>query len=204
MPHGPSPLVRKHALRPERSPRLPCSFGDTQRRPSKRTERRTGCSESFAKRIKCNITITGQKNSMEQWSHIKRRPESPSENRIIVCGPSRYKNWEVVKAVLDHYRPTAIIHGHGRGVDFLCSLYAQIFAVDELRFPAWWFVHGAQAPVVRNATMFSIGRPDLLIDFNSRDNDHDLRYRAIAARTPLVFVDERDWITGVEPARSNL
>jgi hypothetical protein len=126
---------------------------------------------------------------LEDWSHIKRKPPNRTELRVLVYGASHFQDWDLLKGVLDRHGPTTIIHGHGRGVDFLCSLYAQIFGIDELRFPAHWIAHGANAPSIRNAKMFSVGKPDIVIDLMSGDNEHDLRRRALIARVALVTVD---------------
>ena len=108
---------------------------------------------------------------------------------MLVYGPSRFADWDLLKGVLDKHSPTTVIHGHGRGVDFLCSLYTQIFRLDELRFPAHWFAHGAQAPSIRNEKMFSLGRPDLVIDLMSGDCEHELRRRASLSNVAVITLD---------------
>lgn len=130
---------------------------------------------------------------MNERQLIERRGCVWPEMRVLVCGPTRYQGWDVLKAVLRFHRPTTLIHGHGSGVDHLASLYAQLFRIDELRFPAQWREHGVNAPLIRNELMFSEGKPDLVLSFQGGFNCDDVQRNAIRNGIRVITVSDADW-----------
>lgn len=132
---------------------------------------------------------------------IARRGRVWPEKRLLVCGPTDYRQWDIVKAVLQTHRPTTIIHGHASGVDHLASLYAQLFRIDELRFPAQWRTHGVTAPLVRNELMFKDGKPDLVLTFPGGFNCADIHRLAGRHQIRVISVNDADWSESATPER---
>lgn len=119
------------------------------------------------------------------WPVIRRRGVLWPERRVLICGPTDFENWDAVKAVLRSCRPTTLLHGHALGVDQLASLYAQLFQLNEMRFPAQWHTYGIAAADMRNEQMFAYGRPDLVLIFPGSVHGEDLQRRARTARIPV-------------------
>jgi len=134
---------------------------------------------------------------MEDWQLIRRHAPAWPERRALICGPTRYENWDLIKAVLQVCRPTTVVHGHSAGVDHLASLYAQMFGLNEMRFPANWRLHGLDAPLVRNQQMFLHSNPDVVVSFPGGPNCNDIVRRARIARVPVVEI-EGDWMTALQ------
>ena len=124
----------------------------------------------------------------EAWQVIRRRSILWPERRVLICGPTDFEDWDTVKFVLRRCRPTTLLHGHATGVDHLASLYAQVFRVNEMRFPAQWRIHGIAAAAIRNEQMFAYGKPDLVVIFPGSGHGEDLQRRARAARIPVRTV----------------
>jgi hypothetical protein len=125
---------------------------------------------------------------MDAWPLIRRRSTLWPQRRILICGPTNFADWDVVKTVLCGYRPTTLLHGHATGVDQLASLYAQLFSLDEMRFPAQWRTHGIAAAAIRNEQMFTYGQPDLVLIVPGSAHGEDLQRRAHSARVPVRTV----------------
>ena len=138
---------------------------------------------------------------MNDWQLIKRHTPLWPDRRALVCGPSRFEDWDLLKAVLQRCRPVTVVHGHGAGVDHLASLYAQIFSLNEMRFPADWRLHGLNAPLVRNEKMFIHGEPDIVLVFPDGPNCSDIVRRARLAAVPVVEIDG-DWMSALQTDRS--
>ncbi len=86
--------------------------------------------------------------------------------KIIVCGGSFFKDYELLKKTLDKYLerlmeyPIEIVSGTAKGADQLAEQYA----MEELnatlgdglrRFPPLWHIHGKAAGPIRNSEMAS-------------------------------------------------
>ena len=138
---------------------------------------------------------------MEEWQVIRRHAPVWPDRRALVCGPTRYEDWDLVKAALQLCMPSTIVHGHSSGVDQLASLYAQMFSINEMRFPANWRQHGLDAPLLRNHEMFIQGDPDLVLAFPGGPNCNDIVRRARVARVPVVEI-EGDWMTALQTEAS--
>jgi hypothetical protein len=145
---------------------------------------------------------------MDAWPVIRRRSTLWPQRRILICGPTDFADWDTVKTLLRGYRPSILLHGHATGVDQLASLYAQLFGVDEMRFPAQWRMHGIAAATIRNEQMFTYGRPDLVLIFPGSAHGQDLQRRAHSARVPVrtittpILVATRPAILSLPPSES--
>ncbi len=125
---------------------------------------------------------------MEAWQVIRRRSVLWPERRVLVCGPTDFEDWDAVKVALRSCRPSTVLHGHALGVDHLASLYAQLFRVNEMRFPAQWHTHGIEAAAIRNEQMFVYGKPDLVLVFPGGVHCEDLQRRARAEHIPVKTI----------------
>lgn len=85
--------------------------------------------------------------------------------RVLVCGSRHFKDYELLKEVLDGYDITTIIEGEARGADTLAAIYGGRRGVAVLRFPAQWDKHGRSAGPIRNKQMLVEGNPELVIAF---------------------------------------
>jgi hypothetical protein len=127
---------------------------------------------------------------MDAWQLIQRRGLVWPERRVLVCGPTNFTDWDTVKAALRCSRPSTVLHGHSTGVDQLVSIYAQLFRLNEMRFPAQWRTYGAAAAGLRNDQMFAYGKPDLVLLFPNDVNGEDILRRARAARVPVDMITQ--------------
>jgi len=135
---------------------------------------------------------------MEDWQLIRRHAPLWPDRRVLVCGPTRFDDWDLVKSVLQLARPVTVVHGHSVGVDHLASLYAQMFNLNELRFPANWRLHGLNAPLIRNEQMFAHGNPDIVIVFPGGPNCNEVVRRSHRAGIPIVEIEGNDWVAALQ------
>jgi hypothetical protein len=133
------------------------------------------------------------------WQLVRRRRLVWPEKRVLVCGATSYDNWDHLKSVLHYCQPTTILHGHATGVDQLASLYAQIFRINELRFPAQWRVHGIDAALIRNELMFVHGKPHLVVAFPGGINRDDLVRRARRSMLRIIEVNDEGRVETTQP-----
>jgi len=135
---------------------------------------------------------------MEEWQVIRRHALEWPDRRVLVCGPTRYDDWDLLKSVLQLSNPGTVVHGHGTGVDHLASLYAQMFHLNEMRFPADWRLHGLNAAIIRNDEMFAHGDPDIVIAFPGGPNCNDITRRARLAGIPVVSIEGDHWMAALQ------
>ena len=140
---------------------------------------------------------------MEDWQVISRHPPAWPDRRVLVCGPTRYDDWDLVKSVLQTSGAGTLLHGHSSGVDHLASLYAQMFNLNEMRFPADWRLHGLNAPAIRNEHMFAHGDPDIVVVFPGGPNCNDIVRRARIAGVPVVEVEGDRWMAALRADSSS-
>jgi len=89
--------------------------------------------------------------------------------RVLVCGGRDFSDREKLHLELDTlHRLTPIscvIHGAARGADSLAAEWAAERHISIEEFAADWAKQGRAAGPIRNATMLSIGRPELVVAF---------------------------------------
>lgn len=97
--------------------------------------------------------------------------------RVLVCGGRTYGknkdlsiNQEQVNSLyreLDglraNYPNITIIEGEAKGADTLARLWAEMYEIPILKFPANWEAYGKSAGTIRNTQMLDIGKPDLVL-----------------------------------------
>lgn len=113
--------------------------------------------------------------------------------RVIVCGGRSYADVGTVFAVLDsmreQYGSLTIIQGGANGADLLarrwCAAQRSIRMINE---PADWKTHGRAAGPIRNATMLSEHKPDLVIAFPGGRGTEDMKRQARTAGIEVVEV----------------
>ena len=89
--------------------------------------------------------------------------------RLLVCGGRNWANKIRTYAVLGNlYRERGIdvvIEGDARGADRMAGDWARKNGIDNLKFPARWEEHGAEAGPIRNRQMLKEGNPNLVLAF---------------------------------------
>jgi hypothetical protein len=96
-----------------------------------------------------------------------------------------------------------VVHGHSSGVDHLASLYAQMFTLNEMRFPANWRLHGLNGATIRNDQIFAQGDPDIVIAFPGGPNCNDIVRRARLANVPVVEIEGDEWMVALQADASH-
>lgn len=114
--------------------------------------------------------------------------------RVLVCGSRTWTDAATIARVLGELpEGTTIIHGAGRGADYLAGVEAEGYGFRVEEYPADWARHGRRAGPLRNQRMLDEGRPDRVIAFRmpgpSRGTD-DMVRRARAAGLPVEVIEE--------------
>jgi hypothetical protein len=126
--------------------------------------------------------------------------------KILICGGRNFDNWglfnESMRVVLekhdlDHQKVfetreivVSIIHGDAKGADFCARLWAILWGLPEVRFPANWKDFGKAAGSKRNQQMLDEGQPDLVIAFPGGTGTADMVRRANMAGVPVEVIKE--------------
>lgn len=87
--------------------------------------------------------------------------------RVLVCGGRDFADFTAVCDALNTYAYEAdlVIHGGGRGTDYLAGEWAEHHQIPVRIFPADWDKHGHAAGPIRNRQMLVEGKPDLVVAF---------------------------------------
>ncbi len=89
--------------------------------------------------------------------------------RVLVCGGRDFADEAHLFSVLDALHAatpiTVVIHGKARGADTLAERWALARDIAVHPYPANWILYGKGAGMIRNRTMLTDGRPDLVIAF---------------------------------------
>ena len=115
--------------------------------------------------------------------------------RILVCGGRDFKNYNLLKNVLDEYYKISnltIIHGGAKGADSLAGDWAKDHDIYLKVFPADWKQYGKSAGPKRNQKMIEEGKPDLVIAFPGGNGTADMIRRARNSDIPVkeIYDDE--------------
>lgn len=105
-----------------------------------------------------------------------------NEFKILVCGGRAYSNKEKVYDTLDEMKALCetahlatnstnpinivIIQGGAKGADRLASQWAKENNIRQEQYDADWDSYGKAAGYIRNKTMLTVGKPDLVIAFS--------------------------------------
>lgn len=87
--------------------------------------------------------------------------------RVLVCGGRDYNEVNTIEEVLkQHVQPEdTIIQGGARGADINAKIYAKNNNIAFETYEADWNTYGKNAGYIRNKTMLTEGKPDLVIAF---------------------------------------
>lgn len=90
--------------------------------------------------------------------------------RALICGGRDFadaaKFYRLMDAMNEQYGPFAcVIHGGARGADSLAGAFAVEHRLPLEIYRADWNVYGRAAGPIRNETMLSEGKPDIVFAF---------------------------------------
>jgi len=116
--------------------------------------------------------------------------------RVLICG-SRY--WEgreeirekITKLFDENKHDMLVIHGAARGADTIAGEEASKLGIPVEAYPADWKKYGRAAGAIRNTSMISIGKPDLVLafheDLNKSKGTANMVRQARKAGIPVVI-----------------
>ena len=112
---------------------------------------------------------------------------------VLVCGSRKYENYDKVKATLDPmlHDIDTIVEGGARGADEWAGLWARQNKdhVNHRTEHAKWGRYGLAAGPIRNQTMLTKYKPDLVIAFGTGRGTEDMVKRAIEAGVIVKRID---------------
>lgn len=101
--------------------------------------------------------------------------------RLLVCGGRTFADQAQLDGVLAALRPSLIIHGGAAGADRLAGLWAARAKVPVEVYFAKWSEYGPAAGHIRNTTMLTRGKPDMVVCFAGGKGTANMRRQALAA-----------------------
>jgi hypothetical protein len=116
--------------------------------------------------------------------------------RILVCGGRSYNNAERVNSALDAINDAdgidVIIHGGCSGADELARRWAASRKVECIAYPADWNQYGRAAGPIRNRSMITDGKPDIVVAFPGGRGTRDMCMDAAKFKIKMLFVNDHD------------
>lgn len=111
--------------------------------------------------------------------------------RILVCGGRDTGDFEIPVFIekLHSLKPTVIISGEATGFDALAKNYAEVFKVSYEGYPADWDTYGKAAGPIRNKTMLTKGRPDLVVAFPGGKGTANMIKQAKEAKVEVKVIE---------------
>lgn len=89
--------------------------------------------------------------------------------KVLVCGGRNFNDVEFIESSLwrfhNHHKIDCLIHGDCRGVDRIAGAWALSKGIAVMVFPANWDFYGNSAGPIRNKSMITYGKPEVLIAF---------------------------------------
>lgn len=89
--------------------------------------------------------------------------------KVLICGGRDFTDnahlREVMNDLHEHTPIITVISGCARGADTLGAMWAKIHHIPVERYPANWNLHGKAAGMMRNQTMLTVGKPELVVAF---------------------------------------
>lgn len=93
--------------------------------------------------------------------------------RLLVCGDRDWKDGEMIYTKIRIVMPDVVIEGEARGADTLARMAAERLNIPFEPYPAYWQFYGRSAGPIRNSTMLTQGKPDLVYAFHD-DIEHSI------------------------------
>ncbi len=93
--------------------------------------------------------------------------ENPHTNVVLACGGRTFANYRFVQRVLDHVKPTKIVHGNAFGADTLAGRYAREHGIPCTSYPPDRSLDGPGKDwkFRRNERMLHASKPDSVVAF---------------------------------------
>lgn len=105
--------------------------------------------------------------------------------RVLICGGRNFDDSalfsETMTELHAEHKFEMVIHGGAPGADRMADLWARMYGVERMTFPADWNRHGRAAGPIRNQQMLDEGKPDLVIAFPGGRGTRDMMKRAFSA-----------------------
>lgn len=112
--------------------------------------------------------------------------------RVLVCGGREFEQYGVMsKALMALHverRIALIINGGAPGADRFAANWAEHQRIPVATYPANWRFVGKIAGPVRNASMLTFGKPDMVLAFPGGRGTADMVKQARAAGVDVVEV----------------
>lgn len=113
--------------------------------------------------------------------------------RLLICGDRNWSDGNVIREVIEKFKPELIIEGEARGADTLARLSANTLGIETLKFPADWEKYGRAAGPIRNSQMLKEGNPDVVVGFHYKVDEskgtRDMLTRAKKSGKPTFIFD---------------
>lgn len=85
--------------------------------------------------------------------------------KVLVTGSRDWVNRAAIEEGFDILEPTLVIHGNGKGADWIAAAVAATRNLDIACFPANWNRRGPAAGPYRNRLMYDLMQPDAVLAF---------------------------------------
>lgn len=97
---------------------------------------------------------------------------------LLVCGGRKFDDRKRLYELLDHLKPSAVVHGCAPGADEIAGDWARLNGVPEIRVPANWNFYDHAAGGVRNGWMVDFIRIDKVLAVRGETGTADMIRRA--------------------------
>ena len=124
--------------------------------------------------------------------------------RLLVCGGREFDDWKLLSdsiwSVLESHDMVhqgvfetkevelVIIQGGAKGADFLARVWAKLWGIKMIEYPADWNKYKGGAGPIRNKQMLVEGKPDLVIAFRGGNGTANMIKQAKGAGVPVEIV----------------
>ena len=115
-------------------------------------------------------------------------------DRVLVCGGTKFNKKHVLYRVLDVIDPKHIISGAADGADTLAEQYAIYHRIPRSIYPAQWNTYGKAAGPIRNKQMLDDGKPTMVVGFGGDKGTKDMLKRSKKAGLPVMrYIDVKGY-----------
>ena len=93
---------------------------------------------------------------------------------LLVCGGRKYDNRKRLYELLDHLKPSCVVHGDAPGADKIAGEWAISNGVPEIRVPANWTFFDNRAGPIRNGWMLEFIKVDAVLAVRGETGTADM------------------------------